>query len=271
MKRILVIAAVVLGLGAIGLTAAHADNTGASTHCTNGAPNETDVPNGFVGLSYEYSGSPTNPGHVQVCYSTTPNGSSSPEAAGGKFVVYNPQVHGQLAGECGGDRSTSQTAAVDCDVKVTPTDPSSAPGTTATGSAKVGATGPVNVGQTGVEVSPATSLNSLGGATPGTGGSAGLGSGTCTWVNGTTSCPLGGITVADVTVHESDLVPVVTTYPASPPCTGINNTCVPVGATVEVFDDTSNPTVSVKTPTSSTPTTANAPRQCVQVNATCPP
>ena len=264
MKRILLVVGVVLGLGAIGLTAAHADDNGYSTWCTDSGGSSTNVPNPFVGLSYE-----SYPHETWVCYSTTANGSTNPEAAGGNVVAWNSG--GSTGSECRGDRNASQTVVVECYNRVDATDPTSAPGSTAAASFKVGTTGPVPVGQTGAEVDPTTGTNSLGGATAGTGGRAGIGSGTCTWVNGTKSCPLGGITVADVTVHESDLVPVVNTYTPTPPCTGINNTCLPVGATVEVFDDTSNPTVSVQTPTSATPTTANAPRQCVHVNAICPP
>lgn len=119
---------------------------------------------------------------------------------------------------------------------------------------------------TGADVgNPATSLTTSG-SRPNA--SAGLGSGTCTYANGTPTCPVGGFTIAGVTVNEADLIPTVTPYTPTPPCTGINNTCIPVGATVEVGQDTSNPAIRVAT-LAATPTDVDTGPQCVQVNATC--
>lgn len=248
MNRILVIVGVVLGLGAIGLTAAHADNTGYSTWCTDGAQSgETNVPAPFVGLSYETPPGGTGPSWVAACYSTTPNGSSSPETAGGFVRVWNPLSAGKLHTECLGDRTTSQTAAVDCNIVVTPTDPSAAPGTTATGSAKVGATGPVNVGQTGAEVNPTTTTNTPLSGAAGTGGSLGTGTGTCTWINGSRDCP-GALTVGGVTVNEGDASVGPHTAPGG--CLTVGGGCVtsvPSGVGVDAFEgDPTNDTLTVE-------------------------
>lgn len=79
----------------------------------------------------------------------------------------------------------------------------------------------------GANVELVPSPNSPGGGN-GTGGVVRAGPGTCVWLHNTTPfCPVGGITVAGVTVNETDLLPVVETTSTSPPppCTGINNTC----------------------------------------------
>lgn len=86
MKRIIVIVGVALGLGVIGFTAAHAANSGPSTWCTNGeGSSETDVPNPYVALSAEHWEDWNGWEIYTVCWSTTPTGSSAPEAAGGNF------------------------------------------------------------------------------------------------------------------------------------------------------------------------------------------
>ena len=235
----LFVVAAVLGLGAIGLTTAYADSSGYSTWCTDGAGGSTDVPNPVVGLSYEPS-----PSALWVCYSTTPTGSGSPEAAGGNLVVWNPAAHPAGGVECRGDRGTNQTASVDCAALVIPTDPSSAPGTTASAFVQVGTVGPVTLGQTGAEVeSPVPSPNGPGGG-DGTGGIVNE-PGNCLYVNGTPDC-VPGRPVAVVTVAEGDL-PVVETRPD---CVNVNGTCqVPIvgGARVTVNGDTANETVYVDT------------------------
>lgn len=157
------------------------------------------------------------------------------------------------------------------DVKVTvgQQDPSKPGGTVDVAMCDVAACGTV-LAPTGAEVDPATTTNAPLGGASGSGGSAGVGSGTCTWVNGSRSCPFGGITVAIVTVNEADLVPAVETTSTSPPppCTGINNTCP--GARVRTKDDPA-PTVDVNVLgiTGATWNHSLAP-QCVQVNSWCP-
>jgi len=130
------------------------------------------------------------------------------------------------------------------------------------------------VNWTGAEVGvPSTSTNApLNGTTAGSGGSLGSGPGTCAYVNSSTPiCPLGGITVAGVTVNEADLVPVVTPITPTPPCTGVNNTCVPAGGTVRIFQDRTAPTVSATTGVTGGTNTVDAysTLNCVQVNASC--
>lgn len=105
---------------------------------------------------------------------------------------------------------------------------------------------------TGAEVNPTTSTNLplLGAA--GTGGSAGVGSGTCTYVNSSTpTCPF-GFTVAGVTVNESD-ASVPTTHPNAGGCvTAPGNPCVttaPDGFGVGVLKgNPSADTVTVEVP-----------------------
>jgi hypothetical protein len=275
-RRLLGVLSVVFGAAALifGVGTAHADNTGASTYCTDGypvgSPGETGVPG--TGLSFETAVGASGRNWVGVCYSTTPNGSPEPEVTGGRVFVYGPDEFSRYRVLCQGDRTTSQTVVVDCDVIVKPTDPTSAPGTTVTGSVKVGAIGPVNVGQTGAEVNPVTSTDLPGsGALGTTGGSLGVGSGTCAWVNSASPmCPFGtsGVTIAGVTVHEGDLPTATTTNTTPPPaCTGINGTCP--GAYIIVGGDSTNPTVVADLIVVGRQT-HNVPKNCVQVNSFCP-
>jgi hypothetical protein len=125
---------------------------------------------------------------------------------------------------------------------------------------------------TGAEVEPDVDTNTpLNGTTAGSGATAGSGPSTCTYVNGVATCPLGGVTVAGVTVNEADLVPQVTPVTPTPPCTGVNNTCVPAGGTVRIFQDRTAPTGSVTTGVTGGTNTVDAysTLNCVQVNASC--
>ena len=122
------------------------------------------------------------------------------------------------------------------------------------------------LGSTGAYVNPVTGNDLPADGDSTTSASAGVGGGTCVSANGTGHCP-SGVTVAGVTINEADLVPVATTITPTPPCSGVNNTCLPTGVKVAVFDDTANPTLSVHTVTGTTP--VDVPRQCVQVNASC--
>jgi hypothetical protein len=127
------------------------------------------------------------------------------------------------------------------------------------------------LGPTGAYVAnPTTTTNAPLSGPAGSGASAGTGTGTCAYANGTSNCPA-GVTIAGITVNEADLVPSVTTHTPAPPCTGVNNTCLPVGGTVRVLNDTSRPTLSVTTgATGSTTNLDAAPTGvCVQVNAGC--
>lgn len=121
---------------------------------------------------------------------------------------------------------------------------------------------------TGAEVgTPATSLTTSGSRPS---GSVGTGTGTCVYANSPSgTCP-SGVKVAGITVNEADLIPSVTPSTPTPPCTGINNTCIPLGATVRIFQDTSNPTATVETAATPATNVEVAPSgTCVQVNATC--
>lgn len=120
---------------------------------------------------------------------------------------------------------------------------------------------------TGAEVAPATVLEAPSDGDTRTGASAGSGS-TCVYVNGVPSCPA-GLTIADVTVNEADVAPQVSpNLSPAPPCTGVDNRCVP-GATVTVFGDAG---AAVAHDTAVTSPGAYDPgRRCVQVNATCAP
>jgi hypothetical protein len=103
---------------------------------------------------------------------------------------------------------------------------------------------------TGAYVDPATTTNApLNSTTAGSGGTVGLGSGTCVHVNNTSgTCPF-GFTVGGVTVNESDaLVP--TTHPNAGGCVTVGGSClttVPSGMGVNVLSgDSSNDTVTVQ-------------------------
>jgi hypothetical protein len=250
LKRIIAIAGVVLGLGAIGLTAAHAASSGPSTWCTNGDGTETNVPNPYVGLSYDHWQNWYGWELYTACWSTTPAGSTAPEAAGGNFRAgyrEDSPYDSTLALWCEGDRTADTMATVDCANYVSTTDDhnTSTAGRSASGAFSFGAAGPLGFGRTGIDVaSPATSTTTSG-STPGL--LAGTGGGTCTWVNGTSPyCP-SGANVAGVNVATGDVSANPVTNPGG--CvTAFGNPCyltAPSGAGVQVAKgDASNDTVS---------------------------
>jgi hypothetical protein len=245
LKRIIAIVGVVIGLGAIGLTAAHADNTGYSTWCTDGGGSSTDIPNGVVGLSYE-----AYPDHAWVCYSTTPNGSSSPEASGGAIRAGHEQTGAYdrtLSVLCYGDRTNATMVTLDCANSVWITDDNnpSTTGRSASGAFSFGAAGPLGFGRTGIDVSYPVTTTTSSGATPG--GSTATGSGTCTYVNGTSPLCPSGADVARVNVATGDASVNPMTNPGG--CiTAFGNPCwttAPNGAAVSVAEgDPTNDTVS---------------------------
>lgn len=122
---------------------------------------------------------------------------------------------------------------------------------------------------TGAELDVTPSINPPLSGAPGTGASVGAGPGTCIYLHGTATCATGEI--AAVTVNEADLVPTVTPHVPTPPCVGVDNTCLPNGAAVRLFQDTANPTVEVRTIASPTPTAVDVDPSgmCVQVNSVC--
>ena len=250
MKRIIAVVGVVLGLGAMGLTAAHAADTGPSTHCTAGDGGETPIVGWPVAVATETNPSYNNGTIVMVCWSTTPQGSSNPEAAGGQFRVEYQKSSpwdSSLALLCWGDRTTATMITVECDNTIYTTDDhnTSTAGRSASGSSSVGAGTPLGVGRTGVDVSYPVTTTTSSGATPG--GSMATGSGTCTYVNGTSLyCP-SGTNVAGVNVATGD----ASVNPATNPgacITAFGNPCwttAPSGAGVSVAKgDSSNDTVS---------------------------
>lgn len=123
---------------------------------------------------------------------------------------------------------------------------------------------------TGVEVgTPTTSLDAPFTGASGSSGAVGTGSGTCVYIDSYTgSCPLGGVSLAGVTVAEGDLMPSVTPTSTTPPpaCTGINNTCP--GATVRTGSDPATPTVQADV-LGTTLVRQDVGGQCVQVNSVC--
>lgn len=269
-KRILVIVGVVLGLGAIGLTAAHADYDGYSMWCTDGGPGETDVPNPLVGLSFEAAPGSAGPQYVMVCYSTTPNRSEESEETGGNVAVHNPLTYPPGTVVCRGDRTPQSVVTVDCLTTVTLTDEGNPDtvGTYVTASSQAATIGPVGVGRTGADVNPSMTTNDL----PGDGNrTTKLSANTpaaCSFFDGAVvTCP-GASTLGVVTVNEADL-PAITPTNSSPPpaCTGVDNSCP--GATVRTQDDAANPTVDVNLGITGVTWDNFMSETCVQVNSTC--
>lgn len=248
MKRIVIVVLVLLGVGAAGVTAAHAGNQGPSTWCTSGDGSETDVPNPAVGLSADYWSNWNGWRLATVCYSTTPTGSSAPEAAGGAFRVgYRQDTTWEesVGVWCFGDRTASTMATVDCEGLIWTTDDwdYSTLGRSASGRMQVGAASPVGIARTGVDIRLPDITTSTSPSKPAAATSAV--SGTCIWVNGSANCPGGG-TVAGVSVATGDIG--VSTRTVSGGCVGaLGNPCittVPSGVAVTAGGgDAANPTV----------------------------
>lgn len=262
MKRLkaAIVVALGLGLGAIGLLPAGAAG-GWSGACTDGqSPGEQHVIDFPVSLSYETNSTTPVPSGLLVCYSTTPTGSSDPEAAGGAIFVPNPLAYGYASVECRADREPQTVVAVDCYNAVNVTDDPTHIGTSVSGTFQEGPTNPVTVGRTGVEGNvPTTTLNlptSPDGIT-----AASVDIFACGWATGPGTCI--GTTVVGVTVAEGD---VVTTGSAPSPCTGVNNTCPSV-----IVDPGRGSANTVTATVAGTTQTANLPHTgpCVQLNATC--
>ena len=267
MKRVIAVVGVVVGLGAIGLTAAHAANSGPSTACTDGQGGEHPVPNPVVGLAVEEYPGYGGGNMAMLCWSTTPQGSGSPEAAGGQFRV--EQNSSRLAVTCAGDRTAATMATIDCGNFVYFTDNPASPGNSVSLFSQLGPTSPVELYRTGAEVGvPSTALNQPNGGAAGSGVDVGSGSGTCGYADGTAVCVPGGRTIGVITVAEGDL-PTATPTTTSPPpaCTGVNNSCP--GVTVRMFQDTSNPTLDVNLGITGVTFDPITTPQCVQVNSIC--
>lgn len=250
-----------LGIGAVGLVSAQAVG-GWSGACTDGqTPGEQHVVDYPASVSYETNSTTPVPSGLLVCYSTSPTGSSDPEAAGGAVFVPNPLAYGYASVECRGDREPQTVVAVDCYNAVNVTDDPSYIGTSVSGTFQESFTSPVTVGRTGVEGDlPTTTLNlptSNDGVT-----SASVAMHLCAWATGPGPCPVPGPLVG-VTIVEGD---VVTTGSASPPCTGVDNTCPSVRVDPgRDAADTVTVTVAGTTQTANLPDTG----PCIQLNATC--
>jgi hypothetical protein len=277
MRRTVAAAALAVGIGAAGALPAFAGgNPGTpSGECRNGSPYGTDTERtvltspAYVGVEYAGANEPDGTFFATACYSDTPVGAPSNLAGG--FVHARVSPAGWGVAWCMSDPGAAVQANCTDAIGVSLGDPNPATvGKTVGGSVAANGVG-VTVNQTGAEVgNPSTTTNAPFGGSAGTGGSAGLGAGTCVYANTTTgTCPVGGLTVAGTTVNEADAVPSVTpSTPSGPPCTGINNSCLPLGVTVRALQDSSNPVLGG--------TVAGIPvpipdpgAQCVQVNATC--
>ncbi len=104
------------------------------------------------------------------------------------------------------------------------------------------------VGATGAEVDPTTTTDApLSGGTT-TGGSAGIGSGTCVYADGTPTCPVTSTTLVSVTVNEADVA--IGTHPNTGCVTAVGNPCVttvPTGMGVSYLKgDPANDTVTAE-------------------------
>lgn len=180
MKKTIAIIGVILGLGVLSASQAHADDY--SNACTNGFANdEFGTWIGPVFIGYEISSNYNGEQRVLVCYRVD---GTAGELIGGNLYQWHFIGADTYGFRCEGDRAAGTTVAtVDCFNTVTLTDPSSNPGMTVSVSTWSPVTGPLNVGQTGAEVGP--------GAVPvaiTTGGGGPI----C--VDGT--CPTAGVTVA---------------------------------------------------------------------------
>ena len=272
-KRILVIVGVVLGLGAIGLTAAHADYDGYSMWCTDGvggSEGETDVPNPLVGLSFEAPSGSAGPQYVMVCYSTTPNRSEESEETGGNVSVHNPVAYPPGTVVCRGDRTPQSVVTVDCLTTVTLIDEGNPDtvGTYVSASSQAATIGPVGVGRTGADVNPSMTTNDLPGDGDSTTRLSANAPAACSFFDGAVvTCP-GASTLGVITVNEADL-PAATPTNSSPPpaCTGVDNTCP--GVTVRTQDDAAKPTVDVNLGITGVTWDNFVSETCVQVNSTC--
>jgi hypothetical protein len=276
MRRTVAVAAVAVGIGAAGALPAFAGgNPGTpSGECRNGSPYGTDTERtilsspAYVGVEYSGASDPDGTYFATVCYSDTPVGAPSNLAGG--FVHARVSPAGWGVTWCLSDPGVAVQANCTDAVGVSLGDPNTSnTGKTVGGSVTANGIG-ATINQTGAEVgNPSTTTNAPFGGAAGTGGTLATGSGTCVYANGSPVCPVGGgLFVGGVTVNEADLVPSVTpSTPSSPPCTGVNNTCLPIGATVRILQDGSSPVVDARP--LGVPVTNDPGPQCVQVNATC--
>lgn len=206
MKRIVAIVGVVMGLGAIGLTAAHAADSGPSTWCTDGGGTETPVPNPWASASYDHWENWNGWELYTLCWSTTPEGSDSPETAGGALRVARSQDGSDVGLWCYGDRTEHTVATVDCNNTVTVDGYPGLdrPAATVAGTAGVGPNN-AGFGRTGAET------GGLPNVTPGnpnaqvTSTTVASSNANCVYVNGEPNCPGVGATVADTDLATDDV------------------------------------------------------------------
>ncbi|HVF75340.1 MAG TPA: hypothetical protein VM938_09845 [Acidimicrobiales bacterium] len=255
MKRLKapVVVALGIGMGVATIAPAFADNSGFSTSCSTMTPGAVPV---SLGVDNGSSG-------LALCYSTTPTGSSSPEATGGRITVFNPLATSSVGIQCEADRGASTVLALDCLNRVVHSDDPGHLGTSVFGTVQVGTVG-MNVFRTGTENdAPVTTVNSpLDGDTE---TRVNVDNHTCAWVSGPGPCPL-GITDATIVVREADVATARTT-PASSPCVGVLGTCPIV--LVEPGNDTND---TVRVTVAGTTHTADVPiaGPClVNVNTSC--
>ena len=249
-KRILAVVGVVMGLGVIGLTAAHASSSGPSTACTDGQGTEQSVPNPVVGVAVEVYPGYAGGDMAQVCWSSTPWGSSAPEAAGGQARVEHVPTgpsSARTSVTCAGDRTGATMVTIDC-ANYVYTFEDGNPGTegkSLSGTFQAGASGPLGLARTGADLAyPATNATTSGAAP---GGTVGTGTGTCTYVNGTQAVCPSGAEVAGVNVATGDASASPATNPGGCVTVGTNPCAAtaPTGAGVAVATgDASNDTVS---------------------------
>lgn len=250
MKRILPVVGIVVGLAALGLTGALASTPGQpSNYCSDGSPvgqehDITTAPHTAYEVVTNYNGYTW----VDVCYSTTPKGSSSPEATGGDvLVMYHPTGNeSEFYALCRGDRTAATVATIDCSNYVETTDDanSSTVGGSASGTSSFGAGPSVGFGRTGADVAVPTTTVSATGAQRGA--QVASGPGTCMYANGTpVYCP-GASNLAGAFVAPGDASATVVTRPGGCLTVG-SNPCVatvPNGGVVVGKGDSTNNTVS---------------------------
>lgn len=263
MKRILVIAGIVVALACSGAGMAWAGSsiTGTPSYqCRDGA-NATQATVPGYGIGVETG--PSTPGSTgaTVCYSDTANG--TPSRVTGGYVHARQDQSGATSAKCMGDPGTAVTVNCSGSGSVTTSDDSDPDSVGRTVAAQVIVTNTA-LRTTGAFVDPSIVADPWGSTAD---AAAGTGNGTCFYVDGNGTCAT-STNVAYGSVSNGDVTP--TTSTGTYGCVGVNGSCtVPlVGATATVGSDATNSTVDMVV--LGTGVTRDTGRQCVRVGIACP-